>query len=259
MRAVWASRREVEDAVREVETSGEPPGPKDAESPPPKILMLVSGGAVVESMMGFLTSGMERKHLDIQLVGGGDAILLESPVLHRVVGDGSEAAPERVRPDSELWGAALCRNRWKVARHIRGDGAGAQLGALPKTVEESNAELGASIRKAVEKPKFIEPPSKEGPDVFSETRSAFRSYAGEPMIFSHSEFSRLCVRAGRAELPLEPEFCQKVKPLVYGFQFKSPASSKRESKLNSKSEHGWVLARKLDAFVAGAADPRCLD
>ena len=116
-----------------------------------------------------LTSGMERKHLDIQLVGGGDAILrhpqccansfrsgawqmsptraemqpgwnlqcsigwLEMGLRSRSLDSspwrvlGFQAAPERVRPDSELWGAALCRNRWKARAQAMGWKLGANL------------------------------------------------------------------------------------------------------------------------------------
>lgn len=50
---------------------------------------------------------------------------------------------ERVRADSELWQAALGRNKWKAVHHIRGDGIGTQLGSLPKTVED-----GVEMRRA---------------------------------------------------------------------------------------------------------------
>lgn len=222
--------REVVKAI-EVQSSERPLHPRDVEgSSPPKIIMLVTGGAAAESLLGFLTSGMQRKYLDQLLIGAGDAILLESPPLHRLVGEGSQ---ERVRPESELWQAGLSRNKWKVLRHIRGDGHGMRLGALPKTIEELNEENDRKIKAKVVKPKFaagLHAHQDEGVRVFSETRLAFRRYAGEPMIFSHREFSKLCFRAGKTELPLETDFCVKVKPLVFGFKFSSPVGSKNGSK-----------------------------
>lgn len=219
----------VQQVVKELEVqSGERPlRPRDVEaSPPPKILMLVTGGAAAESLLGYLTSGIQRKYLDQLLIGAGDAMLLESPTLHRLVGDGNQ---ERVRPESELWQAGLSRNKWKVLRHIRGDGNGVQLGALPKTIQELNEETDRKIKAKVMKPKFAASSHVDGGlEVFSETRAAFRRYAGEPMIFSHREFSKLCWRAGKTELPLESDFCVKVKPLVFGFKFSSPVGSKSE-------------------------------
>lgn len=219
----------VQQVVKELEVqSGERPlRPRDVEaSPPPKTLMLVTGGAAAESLLGYLTSGIQRKYLDQLLIGAGDAMLLESPTLHRLVGDGNQ---ERVRPESELWQAGLSRNKWKVLRHIRGDGHGVQLGALPKTIQELNEETDRKIKAKVMKPKFAASSHVDGGlEVFSETRAAFRRYAGEPMIFSHREFSKLCWRAGKTELPLESDFCVKVKPLVFGFKFSSPVGSKSE-------------------------------
>lgn len=231
------SASEVGDAVREVvqeaeADSGEKlPRPKDVQHcSPPKILMFVTGGAAAESLMGYLTSGMKRKLLDQLLIGPGDAMLLESPPLHRLVGDGNE---ERVRADSELWQAALCRNQWHALYHIRGDGIGARPGALPMTVKESNADVARKIRERVLRPKFYDssklPEVDRAREVFSETREAFRRFAGEPMIFSHKEFSKLCWRAGKEEVPLESDFCAKVRPLVYGFKFSSPVASNEEA------------------------------
>lgn len=228
---VWDLGGDVHEAVSQLEIdTASPATQKDLDAlsrRPPKTLMLVTTGAAIQTMLGFLATGTSREHLDQLLVGSGDALLLESPVLHRVC---ESSLRERVRPDCELWKAALSRNQWKVIRHIRGDGLDTKLGCLPKPVKELNAEVRARIVRKVKRPKFYEtfhvPEADEkGREVYSDTRVRFRNYAGEPMIFSHTEFSKLCRQAGRAELPLESEFCVKVKPLVFGFKFKPEVSS----------------------------------
>jgi len=228
---VWDLGGDVHEAVSQLEIdTASPATQKDLDAlsrRPPKTLMLVTTGAAIQTMLGFLATGTSREHLDQLLVGSGDALLLESPVLHRVC---ESSLRERVRPDCELWKAALSRNQWKVIRHIRGDGLDTKLGCLPKPVKELNAEVRAKIVRKVKRPKFYEtfhvPEADEkGREVYSDTRVRFRNYAGEPMIFSHTEFSKLCRQAGRAELPLESEFCVKVKPLVFGFKFKPEVSS----------------------------------
>eukprot|EP00434_Breviolum_minutum_P026928 symbB.v1.2.023804.t1/scaffold2161.1/size87477/2 len=67
----------------------------------------------------------------------------------------------------------------EVLRHIRGDGQGMRLGALPKTIEELNEENDRKIKAKVVKPKFaagLHAHQDEGVGVFSETRLAFRSW-----------------------------------------------------------------------------------
>jgi len=222
---VWDLGEEVGNAVQQAEADsggvGGVPKGMEKNGRPPLILMLVTSGAAIETLLGFLATGLSRQHLDQLLIGGGDALLLESPILHRVC---EAEFGETLRSDAELWQAALARNRWKVVRHIRGDGLGAKLGAIPKTVQELNVDVRTKIDRKVKRPKFydtfhVPDAEHEGRNVYSETRERFRSYAGQPMIFSHTEFSKLCRQAGREELPLESEFCVKLKPLVYGFKF----------------------------------------
>eukprot|EP00930_Biecheleria_cincta_P032694 TRINITY_DN22670_c0_g1_i1.p1 TRINITY_DN22670_c0_g1~~TRINITY_DN22670_c0_g1_i1.p1 ORF type:complete len:650 (-),score=116.53 TRINITY_DN22670_c0_g1_i1:25-1953(-) len=211
----------------------------------PKPVMLVAGGAVLESFLGFLCQGNSRKCLDSIRLGGGDAVLLKSPPVFRMVGDLGE---ERVRPDSELWQIVLKRPKWKIFRHVRGDGLGAKLGGLPPTLQEATEEAAAKITKGVKKdPAFDNldmdpdddddaPPDRgDGADtrVFSETREAFRGFAGQPLIYSHLDFSKLVSRSGTAHA-LERADTAKLRPLVHHYKSKGDARRDRFASSSKK-------------------------
>lgn len=202
----------------------------------PQPVMLVAGGAVLESLLGFLSQGLSRKSLDSLRLGGGDAVLLKSPPVFRIVGDLGE---ERIRPDSELWQIVLKRPKWKIYRHIRGDGLGAKLGGLPQTLQEVTEEAAAKITKGVKKDAAfddldLDPDDDDDapPDrwvdtrVFSETRESFRGFAGQPLIYSHLDFSKLVSRSGTAHA-LERADTAKLRPLVQFYKSKDDARRER--------------------------------
>jgi len=242
---VWKMTQEVRAALQESEESeseafgsgSEVDTSFNVSFPAPKPVMMVAAGACLEAILGFLTVGNPRNALDSCRLGAGDAVLLKSTSLFRLIG---EDGNEHVRSDSELWEVALKRTKWKVERHIRGDGFGAAPGGLPPTIQETQKAQEAKLKSGVKKdPVFdldVDPDDDDAPipevgdtnrNQFSETRRSYRSYAGEPMIFTHSDFNRLVKRAGSVEFPLDRATTQKIKPLVHGLRPKSEARRER--------------------------------
>mmetsp|Transcript_139955 Transcript_139955/g.241800 ORF Transcript_139955/g.241800 Transcript_139955/m.241800 type:complete len:659 (-) Transcript_139955:74-2050(-) len=161
----------------------------------PMPVLLVAGASVLELLLSCLTSGRPREDCLTARLTGGDAVLLTSPFMCQLTGEG---ANECWRPNSELWEEAMRRDDWLVHQHFRGDGRG-----LPE-------EAGG----------FPPPPSplfKRKPDarwVKSDIRSAWNTYAGPPLILGERDYNLLRQRAGLEHTPLQEHVCKALKPLT---------------------------------------------
>lgn len=93
--------------------------PPKGDAPVPAT-MLVGGGAAMENILACITVGTERGESCQQRLGGGDALLLQSPTMLRIV---TRDKQEIVRPTGELWNLALQRGGWKLIHHFHGDGS----------------------------------------------------------------------------------------------------------------------------------------
>ncbi|CAE8589451.1 unnamed protein product [Polarella glacialis] len=204
----------------------------------PEALTLVATGTLLESLIAFLACGLPRNMLDTVRLGGGDAVLLQSPRIFRLVGPEGK---ERIRSDSELWEESLKRNRWQVERHIRGDGLGIRPGGatltLKATVKARTLRLeGLAVLKSMAGHADDDDDAGDGDDrpagiearfIPSQTRNEFRKYCGNPLIYSHGEFTKICRRAG-TDIPLEKSDTIALKQHIYGY---TPAANARsESK-----------------------------
>lgn len=179
---------------------------------PPPVVLLVAGGAALEALLGCLNAGLPPALRPTAMAAGrllgGDAVLLESPTLFRIVGDSEEE--ERLKPLGELWGEGLRRKGWMVRQHVTGDGRrpwGAVRQGMPQRATEPESEEPERSRSCT-------------------LREEWKRYCGEPLILSHADFSRLCVRAGTVR-PLSPSVTNAVRSLVYGFKPRPEAPASR--------------------------------
>mmetsp|Transcript_67649 Transcript_67649/g.198005 ORF Transcript_67649/g.198005 Transcript_67649/m.198005 type:complete len:590 (-) Transcript_67649:87-1856(-) len=207
------------------------PAIKDGLLPPPFVLMLVAGGTVLEAVLACLCS--EGKRELCTRLGGGDIVMLESQPMMRVVSkakqetegedeeqkkrepqesteakeqtkesaeakgqtkeqteqteQNEDVEEEIVRPIHEVWHDAVLRNQWKVSHHVRGQDW------------STNFQTTDDLKNDVREPKL---------------GATWRSYAGEPLILSHGEFTQLCRRAGSTLMPLPAEMSTTLRPLV---------------------------------------------
>jgi len=176
-----------------------------ATSLPP--VLLVAGGSTVETLLACLTAGRNREEQIVSRLGGGDAVLLRSPPMCQIVGEGLD---ERCRSTSELWEEALLRDTWSIEHHIRGDARRGPQRCAPtvQSWQEANADDSNSIETS----------SGEGDTTPLEKGNSFHrswcEYAGNPLILSHTEFSQLCERAGSIHHPMDRAVTQALRPLV---------------------------------------------
>lgn len=169
----------------EAVTAAAGPQKKSTAPPPPGPVLLVAGGTAIEGLLACLTVQGSRHHAVAARLGGGDAVLLESPPMC-LIGT-SEDGDERVRPAAELWEEALHRDSWKIEHHFRGDGRrlATNLGDPDRPSEE---KMSLEEQLALNELR----PQEDGLDL----GATWRRFAGEPLVLSNFEFSQICKRAG---------------------------------------------------------------
>lgn len=188
---IFTMAEAVGEALQRVE---DPDADNDAMPPIPHV-MLVANGALLELLLSCLISGTPAEQrcplaLGIGRLLAGDAVLLESPTLFRIVGDTEE--DEYVKTTSELWSEGFGRGQWRVHKHLAGDGR--------KFWEDRPSPGGHIDDVAPEKP-------------MRSTHDEWRGYCGEPLILSQMEFDRLRDRAGSTVLPLDQGEIAAIRPL----------------------------------------------
>jgi len=199
-------------------------------------------------------------------LGGGDAVLLRSPPLPRILLEGED---ERIRPASELWEEALRRNKWTAAHHLRGDGLGARLGTMVAPRAERSAQEAA--KPGADHGEGGDPdPEDAGEDgdrdaeatasdsggkwpagiSSSATGREWRKYAGDPLIFSQQEFNVLVNRSGSTTRPTGKDTTARVRPLIYGFN--PPPTAREKARMKKKTDTNVAKLRSHAFMLAGA-------
>lgn len=191
MEAVATALAGVEEAEAAEEVEG--------ALPPIPTILLVASGSVLEVLLACLNAGhpeeLRPTAMSYGRLMGGDAILLESPTLFRIVGETED--DEYEKSTTEVWAEGLKRNQWQVRQHIAGDGR--QAWSSP------TASRKVSCESAVELP-------------VTSMREEWRSYCSEPLIMSQIELDRLIKRAGSIVLPLERREIAALRPLVNNYR-----------------------------------------
>lgn len=194
-RTVYTATEAIAAALKDVE---EPDADDDSDMPLLPPVLLIANPAVVETLLSCINSGfpkdVRRKATNLGRLRGGDAVMLESPTLFRIVGDTEDE--EYVKTPEELWVEGFTRNQWHVTQHIAGNG---RTTWLPKEKRSSK-----------------KPSSKETKRL-TPMREEWRRYCGEPLIYSDFEFERLCVRAGSDCVPLDKLEVSTLRPLIGSF------------------------------------------
>merc|ERR1719263_1288713 len=105
-------------------------------------------------------------------LSGGDAVLLRTPAMCSIVGDGVH---ERWRPSSKLWEEAILRrNDWQLVHHLRGDG------------KNQPVSLGGTVKKPPPIPKEYK----------TRLTAQWNRYAGCALILSDAQYLDIRKRAG---------------------------------------------------------------
>jgi len=209
----------------------------DLEEPPqaPPSVMLIGCAFMMETIMAVLTANSRKMDEEIGRLGGGsrlcsgDAVVMES---HNTVQVSGEEFDEKYRLSSELWSDVLARPNWRVIQHIRGSGKPSENPDWYLSPEEKKKKglTSAVLDSQAMSQQMIDDSDpflddgedgedggrrkKAKPHVRGVIGNAFAQYCGEPLIFSHTEFTRLVLRAGRAENPVDPKMMRALRPLV---------------------------------------------
>jgi len=155
-------------------------------------ILIIAGGAILETLICCLTGGRPREERIIARLGGGDAVLLSSPAMCGITGEGLD---EKWRPNSNLWDEAMRRDDWVLAHHLRGDGKGhpIELGGSPKVKPKTPAQFKTRLT------------------------AQWNRYAGSALILTDSQYLDIRRRAGFPEesgMGFDKQLNKTIFPLV---------------------------------------------
>eukprot|EP00929_Paragymnodinium_shiwhaense_P110904 TRINITY_DN7820_c0_g1_i2.p1 TRINITY_DN7820_c0_g1~~TRINITY_DN7820_c0_g1_i2.p1 ORF type:complete len:749 (-),score=180.08 TRINITY_DN7820_c0_g1_i2:105-2351(-) len=212
----------------------------DLEEPPegPPAIMLIGSAFIMETVMAVLTAQSRKMDEAMGRLGGGsrlcpgDAVIMQS---HSIVHCKGEEFSETYRLNSELLEDVLKRADWQTIQHIRGSGKPSESPDWfvsadtkkkgSKLDDDDGLEDGQGDATTMEEDgDMFEDGGEDGEDgdrrrrgkpyVRGPIANAFAKYCGEPLIFSHDEFSRLVVRAGSEIRPVDQKTMAALRPLV---------------------------------------------
>mmetsp|Transcript_63848 Transcript_63848/g.208147 ORF Transcript_63848/g.208147 Transcript_63848/m.208147 type:complete len:734 (+) Transcript_63848:145-2346(+) len=202
----------TEAIARAVEEAFDPDA--EADMAPVATVMLVAGGALLEALIACLNSHLPAKERLMSMasgrLGGGDAVLLESPTMLRIVGETEEE--ERFRPAGEMWREGLRKSKWRVVKHLTGDGRRPWGEVKKNQLTDIYADRG-EVDLLITQEDF---------KAASETRNEWKRYCGEPLVLSQKQFSNLCERAGSLFKPMDKLETDRLRPLIKGFKERPP-------------------------------------
>eukprot|EP00928_Gymnodinium_smaydae_P035927 TRINITY_DN2519_c0_g1_i1.p2 TRINITY_DN2519_c0_g1~~TRINITY_DN2519_c0_g1_i1.p2 ORF type:complete len:752 (+),score=209.45 TRINITY_DN2519_c0_g1_i1:149-2404(+) len=224
---VYRVQDAIPPAVKLLEPEGEPePWHPEGPHTPPLSVLLVSSGFIQETLLAVLCTKSRSldeaggRHGGGARLCGGDLLVAQSPPLRSITGE--EFNEVRVA-DSVLWKRALRCPNWQVVEHLRGNGRPSERPAALKAEETQRfrEQTLADIQEALAFDPFeLAGEDDEMPEgLYSEGcdfATDWRKRSGEPLIFSHEEFSRLVIRAGTHYRPAEAMIAA-VRPLVKNF------------------------------------------